>query len=166
MYTVHNDWCLFFFLLLRLFFFLQHTSNSAFLWGLGQPSLSAFHDWFVEYSRNLFLFATLIRILGAMSCWSFLATGSVWPLVTAEVVVKLIGDVVVVVVVGWVAGSTSLETGPDLQMTPAASVSWQSFWDQPSNRHSVRFFSLPVQYMLSIQKESIEIRSMKSWRTY
>jgi hypothetical protein len=61
------------------------------------------------------------------------------------VVVKGFIVVVVVVVVVVVTWAVSLDKGPGLQMTPAASDSSQSLMPQPSKRQSVKLFSPPTQ---------------------
>jgi hypothetical protein len=113
-----------------------------------------------------------MRIAGAMSCWILLVAAddasagiaelfsglSVCPtdnevLIALVVVVVVKGlivvvvvvvDVVVVVVV-VVVWAVSLDKGPGLQITPAASDSSQSLMPQPSNRQSVKLFSPPTQ---------------------
>lgn len=108
-----------------------------------------------------------MRIAGAMSCWTLLVAAddasagiaelfsglSVCPIdnevLIALVVVVVKGlivvvDVVVVVVV-VVVWAVSLDKGPGLQITPAASDSSQSLMPQPSNRQSVKLFSPPTQ---------------------
>jgi hypothetical protein len=109
---------------------------------------------------------TLMRIAGAMSCWILLVAAddasagiaelfsglSVCPtdnevlMALVVVVVKglIVVDVVVVVVV-VVVWAVSLDKGPGLQITPAASDSSQSLMPQPSNRQSVKLFSPPTQ---------------------
>jgi hypothetical protein len=111
---------------------------------------------------------TLMRIAGAMSCWILLVAAddasagiaelfsglSVCPtdnevlIALVVVVVKgfivVVVDVVVVVVVD-VVWAVSLDKGPGLQITPAASDSSQSLMPQPSNRQSVKLFSPPTQ---------------------
>jgi hypothetical protein len=109
---------------------------------------------------------TLMRIAGAMSCWTLLVAAddasagiaelfsglSVCPtdnevlMALVVVVVKglIVVDVVVVVVV-VVVWAVSLDKGPGLQITPAASDSSQSLMPQPSNRQSVKLFSPPTQ---------------------
>lgn len=109
-----------------------------------------------------------MRIAGAMSCWILLAADddvsdgiiaelfpglAVWAppdnavLVALVVVVKGLAVVVVVVVVVdvVVAWAVSLDKGPGLQITPAASDSSQSLMPQPSNLQSVKLFSPPTQ---------------------
>lgn len=108
-----------------------------------------------------------MRIAGAMSCWILLVAAddasagiaelfsglSVCPtdnevlIALVVVVVKgliVVVDVVVVVVV-VVVWAVSLDKGPGLQITPAASDSSQSLMPQPSNRQSVKLFSPPTQ---------------------
>lgn len=107
-----------------------------------------------------------MRIAGAMSCWILLVAAddasagiaelfsglSVCPtdnevlMALVVVVVKglIVVDVVVVVVV-VVVWAVSLDKGPGLQITPAASDSSQSLMPQPSNRQSVKLFSPPTQ---------------------
>lgn len=107
-----------------------------------------------------------MRIAGAMSCWTLLVaaddasagiaelfsglavcpTDNVVLIALVVVLVKgliVVVDVVVVVVV--VVWAVSLDKGPGLQITPAASDSSQSLMPQPSNRQSVKLFSPPTQ---------------------
>lgn len=109
-----------------------------------------------------------MRIAGAISCWILLVADddvSADGLVTAElfagrivevelldnvvlvalVVVVVKGRIVVVVVVVVVTWAVSLDNGPGLQMTPAASDSSQSLMPQPSKRQTVKLFSPPTQ---------------------
>ena len=105
-----------------------------------------------------------MRIAGAISCWILLVTVvSADGPITAEllaalllanvvvvaiivvVVVVVKGLIVVVVVVVVVVVADSLDNGPGLQITPAASDSSQSLMPQPSKRQSVKLFSPPTQ---------------------
>ena len=100
-----------------------------------------------------------MRIAGAISCWILLVTvvsadGPITAellaaLLLANVVVVAIVVVVVVVkgliVVVVVVVADSLDNGPGLQITPAASDSSQSLMPQPSKRQSVKLFSPPTQ---------------------
>jgi hypothetical protein len=103
-----------------------------------------------------------MRIAGAISCWILFVTVviSADGPITAEllaallldnVVVVVVAVVVVVVVKGFivvvvvVVVADSLDNGPGLQMTPAASDSSQSLMPQPSKRQSVKLFSPPTQ---------------------
>lgn len=95
-----------------------------------------------------------MRIAGAISCWILFVVSADGP-ITAELLAALLLDNVVVVVVAVVVVkgfivvvvvvADSLDNGPGLQMTPAASDSSQSLMPQPSKRQSVKLFSPPTQ---------------------